>query len=317
MRTYQVWLRVLIWAGIPALFTLGVLAYMVFRHSMRTLSFALVCLVASSAAAEPILLATIEHQDTRWDTNPDGLWMDFAAYNPAVGPGLYFGREYFHADAGQIFETDAITTQAAAVCLVTADCQVSVGTGGFNSNSFPITALWSGEVIEDMHLTQLQASVGSFSEFQSYEITRITRTVDVLATRLDGRYWIADGQQTLRLYGELRPVYPPLVGDYNKNGEVDAADYVVWRKAMVANALLPPGTAPNLTNGYGDPHPAGEVDYLFWRVYFGQSVSPVGAATAIGAGGIPEPGGLLSFTIGLLLVHVSRLGSRAGPLCRC
>ena len=64
-------------------------------------------------------------------------------------------------------------------------------------------------------------------------------------------------------------VLSTLVGDYNGNGVVDAADYVVWRKT--------------------DGTPAG---YNAWRTHFGQT-----AATSAAQAAVPEPD-----TAGLVLV---------------
>jgi hypothetical protein len=73
-----------------------------------------------------------------------------------------------------------------------------------------------------------------------------------------------------------------VIGDYNNNGVVDAADYVVWRQAQGAGAT-------SLTNR--DPANSGAVsagDYNSWRSHFGNT-------SGAGAGGgltstVPEPG---------------------------
>jgi hypothetical protein len=70
--------------------------------------------------------------------------------------------------------------------------------------------------------------------------------------------------ETLRQ--SLAPVVP-LSGDYNGNGKVDAADYVLWRKDPA-------------TFG-GDP-----TGYDTWRANFGL---PAGGGAALSAGAVPEP----------------------------
>ena len=90
------------------------------------------------------------------------------------------------------------------------------------------------------------------------------------------------------------PVYPPLTGDYNKNGTVDAADYVVWRKLMMQTE----GTRPDLPNAIAGPRPAMDADYGVWRYYFGESVPPIGAIE------IPEPASWLLVAARLVLVSV-------------
>jgi T5SS/PEP-CTERM-associated repeat protein len=67
-------------------------------------------------------------------------------------------------------------------------------------------------------------------------------------------------------------------GDYNGNGVVDAADYIVWRKQQ---NQLGPGLAAD-SNGYGIVNAA---DYNFWRNRVGNVVgSGLGSGSAI-----PEP----------------------------
>jgi hypothetical protein len=93
-----------------------------------------------------------------------------------------------------------------------------------------------------------------------------------------------------------------LAGDFNGDGIVDAADYVVWRKGL--------GNRP--------------ADYGVWRANFGATagsgseVVPLAAASAAAA--VPEP-----FSIVLLLVaaiagaffRVRAVASQFVPNCRC
>jgi hypothetical protein len=74
-------------------------------------------------------------------------------------------------------------------------------------------------------------------------------------------------------------------GDYNNNGVVDAADYVLWRKGgPLANEVDNPGTV-------------NAADYTAWRARFGNTS---GSGSGLAAGAVPEPGStvlvLLGFT---------------------
>src|SRR5262249_34902769 len=71
-----------------------------------------------------------------------------------------------------------------------------------------------------------------------------------------------------------------LAGDYNHNGVVDAADYVLWRKTLnQAGAGLP---ADGNGNGVVD-----QADYNIWRANFGK---PGGSGAGAGiAASVPEP----------------------------
>jgi hypothetical protein len=76
----------------------------------------------------------------------------------------------------------------------------------------------------------------------------------------------------------------PLVGDYNNDGTVDAADYVVWRRNDI-----------NGQQGYDD-----------WRKNFGRTA---GNGSALGAGAVPEPASMALILIGLAGVCRARRGA--------
>ena len=62
---------------------------------------------------------------------------------------------------------------------------------------------------------------------------------------------------------------PGLAGDFNSNGVVDAADYVVWRKNVGTSNALP----NNLIGGT-----IGMAQYNQWRADFG-NIAPGGGST--------------------------------------
>jgi hypothetical protein len=70
----------------------------------------------------------------------------------------------------------------------------------------------------------------------------------------------------------------PLAGDYNGNGTVDAADYVVWRKTL--------GTTTLLASDGDDDGDVDQFDYAVWRTTFGNSAG--GGLTGTAAA-VPEP----------------------------
>jgi hypothetical protein len=77
---------------------------------------------------------------------------------------------------------------------------------------------------------------------------------------------------------------PGLAGDYNGNGVVDAADYVVWRKGL--------GTTYT------------QNDYDVWRAHFGQTA---GSGAGVGANAsVPEPTTLALIIVGILLMSSAR-----------
>jgi hypothetical protein len=71
---------------------------------------------------------------------------------------------------------------------------------------------------------------------------------------------------------------PGANGDYNNNGVVDAADYVVWRSRLGQSVTLPNDTTPGTVT---------QADYTVWRNNFG-ATSGSGSGS-LGGGAVPEP----------------------------
>jgi hypothetical protein len=75
---------------------------------------------------------------------------------------------------------------------------------------------------------------------------------------------------------------PTTTGDYNRNGVVDAADYVVWRDTQ--NQMASPSGAGADGNANGTVDVA---DYDFWRARFGNGIPLGGGQGAVAS--VPEP----------------------------
>jgi T5SS/PEP-CTERM-associated repeat protein len=87
-----------------------------------------------------------------------------------------------------------------------------------------------------------------------------------------------------------------LVGDYNDDGIVDAADYAVWRKLNNTAGPLPNDPTPGINDG----------DYTQWRAHFGDA-TPGGGS---GGANVPEPSAaiivLLSFLAAACAIRLRR-----------
>jgi hypothetical protein len=95
---------------------------------------------------------------------------------------------------------------------------------------------------------------------------------------------------------------PGLLGDFNDDGKVDAADYVVWRKNDAGATALPND------DDLGTPIRAEH--YNLWRAHFGEMPMP-----GIGAGStIPEAGTIVLAAVSLLLFGSCR---RANVRIQC
>jgi autotransporter-associated beta strand protein len=86
-----------------------------------------------------------------------------------------------------------------------------------------------------------------------------------------------------------------VAGDYNNNGVVDAADYVLWRNGgPLQNEGATPG---NVT----------VEDYDFWRSRFG-ATSGTGSGITAAVQAVPEPAALALLLLGVALVGIGRRG---------
>jgi hypothetical protein len=103
---------------------------------------------------------------------------------------------------------------------------------------------------------------------------------------------------------ELTSFVPALAGDYNLNGVVDAADYVLWRNNL--------GSANSLPND--DTAGVGADDYGRWRTHFGQTAgmgSGTGEfSTLPGGASVPEPSLWLMIAVGTVVRATNRTRRR-------
>jgi hypothetical protein len=99
-------------------------------------------------------------------------------------------------------------------------------------------------------------------------------------------------------------------GDYNGNGIVDAADYVIWRKQQGTAGPQADSTGPGL-----DGVPDGivnEHDYSFWAAHYGAGG---GSAAAGGLLAVPEPG-TVWLLVGSALLMLRQFRSSRMRACR-
>jgi hypothetical protein len=84
-------------------------------------------------------------------------------------------------------------------------------------------------------------------------------------------------------------------GDYNRDGAIDAADYVMWRKLSGSAAMqgaLADGTGDGLIN---------EDDYYHWTNRFG-ALPPGGSGNSLYANVVPEPAAVLLISVVCVLL---------------
>jgi hypothetical protein len=103
-----------------------------------------------------------------------------------------------------------------------------------------------------------------------------------------GGNWIASTKSNGTF--TLTPVLG-VAGDYNGNGVVDGADYVLWRNG---------GPLQNEVATIGSVTPE---DYTEWRARFGNTA---GAGSSLGGNGVPEPAALAILIVGAMLAFIAR-----------
>jgi hypothetical protein len=110
----------------------------------------------------------------------------------------------------------------------------------------------------------------------------------------------ADGSREL-YFDNLLITSPAVTGDYNRNGIMDAADFVVWRKTLgkTGSGLAADGNGSNSID---------VGDYGVWRTRFGSTTT----AAQSSASNVPEPNGAYLFLTGAIFVATIRVGSRVG-----
>jgi hypothetical protein len=144
---------------------------------------------------------------------------------------------------------------------------------------------------------------GALTVTGNFDMTTISATNHTLQSfvlRQNGT--AGDNQIPLGItYDELRvgttwaDVAPGVAGDYNGNGTVDAADYILWRNG---GPLLNEVENRSIVNA---------ADYTHWRSRFG---NPGGGGAAGAAAAVPEPSIALLLAIAVSIFGVGRARRR-------
>jgi hypothetical protein len=127
---------------------------------------------------------------------------------------------------------------------------------------------------------------GQLAEFLVFNAQLTIGQINLVANYLSTEYGLPFAYETNLLYSASA-----LAGDFNHDGTVDGADYVVWRKSGIHGA-----------QGYDE-----------WRANFGHSTPGFGSAAGSGIDGqVPEPKVWIMMTMGALLTSLG--GSRHSPI---
>jgi hypothetical protein len=225
------------------------------------------------------------------DLHPAGFDTSFASgvwgasqvgYGNGPGGGFNYHALLWHGTAESVIDLNPAGFDYTTASAVSGASQVGEGYG-------PATAgkrhaiLWNGtpESVHDLH--QYLSGLGP-------------AFVSSTATAIGDSGWIV-GYATDAQSNSYAVLWMPVPdtdvpGDYNDNGAVDAADYVLWRTGdnNLSNEVA--------TIGTNTPQ-----DYTEWRVRFG---NPAASATTL-ANAVPEPASGALFLLILAMLHFARV----------
>ncbi len=236
------------------------------------------------------------------------VFMDLTGLTAATA-GVLGVSDNVIADTSTIATGDPITFNfAAGVPLEYGDAE-SIGdltyaallvTNDGSGNLTPVLVpAMTADYIDDGTGTYVPESDYGDVDYDYYLAASNYLTVDEWGTWL----WMfepAHGDASFTAYFDLEP----LVGDYNGDGAIDAADYTTWRDAVTAGATTLTNRDPTNSGAVG------ETDYDVWKANYGMSAGAGAGAITLAA--VPEPATVVLFglaTIGLWLGGTRRAAS--------
>jgi hypothetical protein len=232
--------------------------------------------------------------------NPQSQRFQFVGdshYDPAITSDelendvLMGAPDGIHNMQGFTFNRDSYTGFGGTICSTTTLCaRSSDGTPAWLIASVGFRALNAGT-------TNFRLQIGSYGMNHFYESTAATDVLFGSDTTFIYNAGNADHRNTT-LTGDTSDLVlqavAALPGDFNGDGTVNAADYIVWRK----------GLGTTFTQG----------DYEIWATHFGQSAMGVGAARAAAA---PEPPGVALIAIAFAGFAIAHLRRTCAGQARC
>jgi hypothetical protein len=224
--------------------------------------------------------ATIFYDDVTNDgeirTSTNGFTVFFGSVS---GAGTFTGTGTVNFEGDLSPGNSPAAVQFAGDVTFGADAALQIELGGTTPGTGHDQIIVAGDLVLDgaldvSLLPSLTPAVGqSFDILDWGSLSGVFSSLNLPA--LAGLAW-----NTSQLYttGVLSLAAAGLPGDYNQNGTVDAADYVLWRDNVGTTSTLP-----------NDPlgGTIGQAHYDQWRAHFGESASGGGA---IANAAVPEPG---------------------------
>lgn len=238
-------------------------------------------------------LPLTKNASATWFLPSANEWYKAAYYDPRdAGSGGPPGNSHYW-----LYATGTLAQPTAA----TADAVGNIANPGLNTANYNQAANWNGSATFGNVTTVGSAGPLSASYYGTFDQagnaseinddvtafgpnTRTTRGGSYNTARdaisAEVRAYCTGCYAGLRIASVLDPPGPideGLDGDYNDNGTVDAADYIVWRKHLGSTST----TLPNDST----PGSVMQEDLTVWRAHFGESSADAAGLAVV----VPEP----------------------------
>jgi hypothetical protein len=172
----------------------------------------------------------------------------------------------------------------------------AIPSGGFDYQSFDVSAFSIPVDVGDVMAFTIQSSgeagFGLRSTFTSNPYSGGESKWRTLSTP-PGAWQTYSPSHDNGFKTYVLPATADLVGDYNGNGIVDAADYTVWRDTLGSSIDL----RANGDNTAGSAGVVDQADYAIWKAHFGEMGGGGGAIASVNSS-VPEPETLVLLMIG-------------------
>jgi hypothetical protein len=160
----------------------------------------------------------------------------------------------------------------------------------------------------ELHVTALNLGGGTFTPSIGDRFPIITAVGTISGSFLNSNVTtIASGAAITWnvLYGshqvelEVAGLRTLIAGDFDADDDVDAADFVLWRRLLNSNVLAADGNQDGQINS---------ADYAVWRAHLGQTA---GSGVGVGANAaVPEPASLLLLIVAAVGSSVRRIRTK-------
>jgi hypothetical protein len=250
------------------------------------------------------LFGVSNRADHDWGDLPDSYNTTAGNFGPShlIEPGFRLGNTISGEVNGQVDAAANADTFDDGVTVVSGNGKIFVGANTIRVTAFGVGGFLTGwmDFNNDGHFDESERiqwilngnNLGGEAAINpgTYDFQVNVPSSIIGATRIAARFRWGEAGLSFKdvdhaaQIGEVEDYFfgiNNLVGDYNRNGVVDAADFVLWKKQF-GQSVPPFSGADGNGNGVID-----QGDYDVWKANFGNSLPP-GSGSIIAGGGMSE-----------------------------